>query len=87
MANIEHKRRYVEYVIGYLIDQLDKMDGDPDLEPSLGWYPIGMEPDLEVDLADSYDDREGDLAGCCGNLEFDEAERDYPGIIPGGQGA
>lgn len=87
IIRFERKREYVEYVIGCLIDQLDHMDGDPDLEPSLGWYPIGMEPDLEVDLADSYDDREGDLAGCSGDLEQDPGYDDYPGHIFGGQGA
>ncbi len=75
-------RQYVENVISFLIDQLDQIDGDPDFEEP--------DPDLEPYLAGFIgigDDREGDLADSTSDLEFDEAERDYPGVITGGQGA
>jgi len=77
-----NKRQYVESLIAYLIDQLDQLDGDPDLEQP--------DPDLEPNLAGFTgcdDDRECDLADSCNDLELDEGEPDNPGVIPGGQGA
>lgn len=47
-------RRSLEDHIARLIEILDDMDGDSDLEPSLGYSPLGV--DLESDLAD---DRSG----------------------------
>ncbi len=31
------ERRRIEELVAHLIDVLDQDDGDPDLEPSLGW--------------------------------------------------
>ncbi len=74
------QRRRIEDLIERLIGFLDDLDGDPDLEPSLGMK--GNDLDLEDD-----NDFEPDLAGSSTDFEYDEAELDDPGFIWGGQGA
>jgi hypothetical protein len=45
-------RKKIEIALDRLIDILDKLDPDPDLEPSLGYNPYGS-MDQESDDADN----------------------------------
>ncbi len=64
-------RRELERQIEERIALLDLIDGDPDLEPDLGWsgttYSIGSADDREDDAGDDCemdDDREWSLGRC-----------------------
>lgn len=54
-------RRRMEAAVARLIDALNLIDGDPDLEPSLGYYPGHIAPDAEDDAGEAGEiDDEGD---------------------------
>jgi hypothetical protein len=73
-------RGLIENVIEDLLLLLDEIDGDENLEPDLA----GFDPRLMDDREDDADFEPS--IGCQGDLENDDAERDEPGLIDGGQG-
>ena len=60
------ERRRIEAIVESLIDLLDEADGDPDLEPSLGWSRTCAQGALDTDellhdLEEEHDGREPGL--------------------------
>lgn len=79
-------RRSIEERIEQLIYLLDVVDGDPDLEPELGWTmpAMGCLPGEPTDDREGNDERDCDLAGGTSDIEDDRAHNDDPGFIWGG---
>ena len=57
------ERRRIERLVGHLLELLDEADGDPDLEPSLGWSSTHATTRFDqtghlIDLEEEHDGRE-----------------------------
>lgn len=73
-------RQRIESTVENLLALLDVIDGDENMEPDLAGFDPRTMDDREHD-----DDFEPSI-GRSGDLEFDPAEYDAPGLIEGGQG-
>lgn len=81
------RRARIERTIELLLAALDELDGDPDLEPVLGWcenHGRGVRSSEPTDDREGDDERDCDLAGAVSDVEGDLAHYDEPGFIWGG---
>lgn len=74
-AHLPPSRQAIEDEIERLIGLLDMMDGDPEVEPSLGWVTSPLSGACE--LADSSD-LEGDFADWEIDQDDEEDHRHFP---------
>lgn len=74
-AHLPQSRKAIEDEIERLIGLLDKMDGDADLEPSLGWVTSPISGACQ--LADNSD-LEGDFADWEIDQDDEEDHRHFP---------
>jgi hypothetical protein len=83
LADAPTMRERVEAAIETLLQLLDEIDGDADLEPTMGYVAHGHVDEAEGENIDDEDDEREDDPAECGVADCDSLAEQYPSAFHG----